>query len=243
MEILFQDEHYVAVVKPPGMMVHRNEFDRTGPAVIQTLRRQLGKRVYPVHRLDRATSGVMVLAFSSEACGALGAAFASQSVTKTYVAIVRGFTEEGGLIDRPIKQRETQRIQEAQTLYKTLARGSWPQPIGPFDHARFSLVAVRPLTGRRHQIRRHLRSSNHHLIGDTRWGDGRYNRYFRQHFDSHQLLLMAKELVFSHPYHREIIHLKAPLDSEFARLAARFNWAITDAEVFDWGLPSEPQPI
>ena len=224
LQVLFQDEHFAAVFKPAGMMVHRNEFDRTGPAVVQAARRQFGRRVYPVHRLDRATSGVLILAFSPEACGALAKSFSERTVHKGYLTIVRGFSPDQGFIDKPIRQRETDITQTAQTQFRTLAKAVWPLPIGDFAEARFSLVAVRPLTGRRHQIRRHLRGLNHPIIGDTRWGDGRHNRYFRTHFSSRQLLLTANELALCQPFSDEQIRICAPIDSEFLRLAEIFSW-------------------
>lgn len=234
LKILYQDEHYVAVLKPSGMMVHHNGFDRHSPVAVQTLRQQLGQRVYPVHRLDRATSGVLVFALSSQATAKLAHEFQSRAVHKTYLAIVRGHVQGKGLIDRPITLKETKQEQAAQTRYGALAKVTLPIPVGAYPEARYSLVAVRPITGRRHQIRRHLRSANHPIIGDTRLGDSTHNRLFREHFSSRRLLLSARAIEFRHPITKVTVQIVAPVDGEFTRLGEIFGWGTVLAESKPW---------
>lgn len=224
LKLLYQDENYVAVHKPSGMLVHHNEFDRHSRAAVQVLRKQFGKRVYPVHRLDRGTSGVMVFAFSPEATAALGEVFQARQVTKTYLAIVRGFLEGGGVIDKPITHPDTKQQQSARSRFQGLAKVTLPVPVGNYPEARYSLVAVQPLTGRQHQIRRHLRSLNHPIVGDTRMGDTAHNQLFRDRFQSNRLLLTAFSLEFEHPMTGEWLTITAPNDGEFLRLGALFGW-------------------
>lgn len=224
LKVLFRDENVVAVYKPSGMMVHYNQFDRHSPVVVQTLRKQLGTKVYPVHRLDRATSGVMLLGLNSETTKSLCEAFENREVIKLYVAIVRGHLDGEKFIDRPIVDHQTKQSQAAQTSIMSLAKVTLPIPVGRYPEARYSMVAVRPWTGRRHQIRRHLRGIDHPIIGDTRLGDGTHNVFFRERFQSNQLLLTAVSLQFQHPFTKEWVEVKAPLDGEFLRVGEFFSW-------------------
>jgi tRNA pseudouridine65 synthase len=221
--VLHRDEHLVAVHKPAGLLVHRNAHAGREPFLVQLLRDQLGQRVYPVHRLDRPTSGLMIVALTPEAASDLARQFAGRGVEKTYVAVVRGFTDERGGIDAPLRA-ESGAEQEALTRYERLDTVELPLPVGPYATARFSLVLVTPLTGRTHQIRRHFAHIRHPVIGDVLRGDSRQNRFFREHFDMHRLLLASLSLRFAHPATGEPLRLTCPPAPELQNLFARLGW-------------------
>ncbi len=195
MQVLHRNERWIAVDKPSGLVVHRGERTRTEPAVLQIVRDLVGRRVYPVHRLDRATSGVLVLALDREAAGWLGAAFAERRVLKRYLAIVRGWVAERGVIDSPLREEPTRDPADALTEYTRLHCFEVPVPVGRYATARYSLLEAVPHTGRMHQLRRHFAHLRHPIVGDVRYGDGRHNRMFRERFGLHRLLLHAQRLV------------------------------------------------
>lgn len=225
-EILFKDQWLCAVNKPPGIMVHRSSIGTDRAFVLQKLRDQLGRRVWPVHRLDRATSGVLLFALDPETARQLGHAFMERRVDKHYLAVVRGWTEPGGTIDHPLARHKEAEPRSARTRYQRLATCELPFPVGCFETARYSLVEASPETGRRHQIRRHFKHISHHLIGDTTYGDGRHNRLFRQHLRCHRMLLHASRLALEHPWEGGRLELAATLEEAFARVAVEaFGWA------------------
>lgn len=237
LDILFQDEHFVAVNKPRGLLVHRSAIDRRETRfAMQMVRDQIGRRVYPVHRIDKPTSGVLLFAFNPEAARSLMEVFQGHKVRKTYLAVVRGHTQEQGRIDYPLREepdrmtdrraRQGKEAQPAVTDYRRLATVELPFPVGRYASSRYSLVAVTPFTGRRHQIRRHMKHIFHPVVGDTTHGDGRHNRFFREQFDCHRLLLSAVELSFVHPYTGEGLTVSAPLDAGFQTIIERFGWCV-----------------
>ena len=223
-KIVYEDDYYVAVDKPSGLLVHRTCFLRKAEALVQILRDQIGLRVYPVHRLDRSTSGIIVFAKSSEAAGYLSECFRNREVQKEYLAVSRGFLDPEGIIDYPLKDDPQKEPQSAITTYKRLATVELPIPVGPYNTARYSLASVIPRTGRTHQIRRHFRHIAHPLVGDTTYGEGRQNRLFRSHFDIHRLLLIAKKISFFHHYLNRIISLEVSPDEQITELFNKFGW-------------------
>lgn len=225
--ILYEDDVIVAVHKPAGLMVHRSYVD-TGETqfLLQLLRDQLGCYVYPVHRLDRPTSGVILFAKSSEIAAILADQFSARGVAKTYQALVRGFMPEHGVIDYPLKVIKDKKAprkyvaadkpaQSAVTHYRQLKHFELGYPSGKFSTSRYALIEVQPLTGRTHQIRRHLKHVFHPIIGDTRYGDNHHTDYFRQQYDCQRLLLAATHLSFRHPVSLHIMNVQAPLESTF----------------------------
>ncbi len=193
LRILYQDPDLVVVDKPAGYHVHPPEDQKhkisSQVNSLRILRDQLGCYVYPVHRLDRATSGVLVFALSPESAGELGKKFQTREIIKTYFCVTRGWTEDSGMIDYSC----------AQTQYETLVRVELPFSTKRYERSRYSLVRVRPLTGRMHQIRKHFAHLSHHLIGDTVYGDGEQNRIFREKLGIRRLLLKAQVIEFQHP--------------------------------------------
>jgi tRNA pseudouridine65 synthase len=195
MQVLRREERWIAVDKPAGLVVHRGERTRHEPAALQLVRDLVGRHVYPVHRLDRATSGVLLLALDPETARWLGAAFAERRVQKRYVAIVRGWVAERGVIDSPLLEEGAPAPAQAITAFARLSCFEVPVPVGRYATGRYSLVEAFPHTGRMHQLRRHFAHLHHPIVGDVRYGDGRHNRMFRDRFGVHRLLLHAQRLV------------------------------------------------
>jgi tRNA pseudouridine65 synthase len=232
--ILFRDEHYAAVFKPAGVQMHRSWIDREPTQyALQLARDALGRRVYPVHRLDRPTAGCLLFALSPDAAARMMEQFAAGRVEKTYLAVVRGHVAESGVIDYPLveeadvltdrRARRDQPAQPAVTSYRRLAAVELPHPVGRYATARYSLVRVTPHTGRRHQIRRHLKHIFHPIVGDTTHGDAAHNRLFREQFGCRRLLLAAIALATPHPYSGTHLHVTAPLDEELRGLLERLG--------------------
>lgn len=237
LEIVYQDEYFVAVNKPAGMLVHRSWLDRHETQfVMQTLRDQIGQHVFPLHRLDRPTSGVLIFALSSEVASQVMPMFANHEMKKTYHAIVRGWIEEGGTLDYPLKVEldkiadkfasDEKEAQEAVTDYQPLASVEVPHSTGRFPTTRYCLMELSPHTGRKHQLRRHMAHLRHPIVGDTTHGDGKHNKLFRDVYDSHRLLLHASILEFVHPFSGETLTIKAGFDETWQALSHTFEWSL-----------------
>lgn len=225
LNILYRDDNTIAVDKPPGMLVHRSWIAEEDTVfLLQTLRDQIGQRVYPVHRLDRPTSGVILFALSSEAARKMCSVFEQREIRKEYLAIVRGYTDENGHINYPLREEPHKPEQQAVTDYERIATVELPIAIGRYNTTRYSLVRVTPITGRMRQIRKHFHHIFHPLIGDTSHGEGRHNRLFREQFDCHRLLLHAHRLTLPHPDTGAPLTIEAPLPVEFTRLFEAFGW-------------------
>lgn len=238
LRILYQDEYLVAVDKPSGMLVHRSFLDKHETMfVMQTLRDQIGQHVFPVHRLDRPTSGVLVFALSGEVARLLGEQQEQKCWRKHYLAVIRGFLTEGGELDYALKEeldkiadkfsRDDKAPQAALTRYQPLQQIELPIPVSKYPAARYSLVALQPITGRKHQLRRHLAHLRHPIVGDTSHGDGKHNRLFQQHFNCRRLMLVAKQLTLPHPITAEPLLLTAGLN-ELVPLFQQFGWPVDD---------------
>ncbi|MEJ1297406.1 MAG: pseudouridine synthase [Candidatus Sedimenticola sp. (ex Thyasira tokunagai)] len=221
--ILYRDEHYIAIDKPAGMLVHRTRISDGTRFALQALRDQIGQWVYPVHRLDRPTSGVLLFALSSDAARQLVGEFEARRVEKRYLAVVRGYTDDQGHIDYALLEEEGKERQEAVTDYRRLATVELPYAVSRYTTARFSLLEITPLTGRMHQIRKHMKHIFHPIVGDTTHGDGKQNQLFRDHLDSHRLLLMAQSISFRHPYTGEKLTIEVGMDDEWLRLFTRLE--------------------
>ena len=195
--ILHRTPDFVAIDKPSGLLVHRSTLSAERESCVSILRAQLGEWVHPIHRLDRATSGVVLFAFNSITANELAQAFRERKVSKTYLALVRGHVPESGEIDKPLRknfENKTSPYREAVTRYRRLAVAELPFAVGKYATARYSLVEVQTLTGRQHQIRRHMASISHPIIGDTTHGDGRHNLFIREKYGIFRLLLHAAQI-------------------------------------------------
>lgn len=229
LEIVYQDEHLVAINKPAGLLVHRSLIDRHETRfALQLTRDQIGQKVYPVHRLDKPTSGVLLFALDSNTARLLSEQFTAGQIQKIYTAIARGYVEESGIIDHPLKEK-LDRIADAQadkdkpaqtaiTHFQCLQTYELPYAVDRHPSSRYSLLTLEPKTGRKHQLRRHMKHISHHLIGDTTHGNGKHNRFFREKFSSHRLLLHASSLSLQHPHTKTPLILKANLPDDFATI-------------------------
>lgn len=229
-DIIHQDDDLVAVNKPSGIKVHRGSYDaRRERFVLQLVRDQVGRHLYPVHRLDKPTSGILVFALNPGAARSLAKSFARRRVHKTYLAVVRGYIAETGEVDHPLRGSEDGEVLDkaprpALTRYLRLDTAELPVAVGRYATGRYSLVQVVPATGRMHQIRRHMRHLRHPVINDRQYGDNKHNRFFSEDLRCRRLLLAATEIGFPHPRTRETTRLTAPLDADFMEVLRRMGW-------------------
>ena len=234
LEIVYQDESLVAINKPAGLLVHRSRIDvRATEFALQRLRDQIQQPVFPVHRLDRPTSGVLLFALNSTIAAAVANQFQQRTVEKSYHAIVRGFLAEDGrwnealvekqdrIVDR--KASKNKEAQPATTLFRSLRQWEVPLSAGKYPTSRYSLTLIRPLTGRKHQIRRHFNHMAHPIIGDTTFGDRRHNRLFAEQLGCRRLLLAATELKLDHPVAGSRISITAGIGTAFEKAITRLN--------------------
>jgi tRNA pseudouridine65 synthase len=233
LDILYRDDHLIAIDKPPGLLVHRSDIDRHETRfAVQLLRDQIGRHVFPAHRLDKGTSGVLLFALDSDTARSLGQAFERGEVEKTYLAVVRGWPPESGIIDHPLSRRyddhgralPATEAQPACTHFRRLASIELPYAVDRYPSARYALVELSPKTGRQHQLRRHMKHIAHPIVGDTTYGKGRHNRFFHETLGCKRLLLAAVRLQLRHPISGESLDLRAPLSGEFAAIIRRMNW-------------------
>lgn len=224
---LHDDERLLVVDKPAGLLVHRTALDaHDDDSVLQRLRAEGEPRLWPVHRLDKGTSGVLVLARDADAARLLGAAFEDGGVGKRYLALVRGWPAPAGVVDHPLardpeRPSAGQETRPARTHWQRLAAFDWPLQVDArFASARYALVEVRPETGRRHQIRRHFKHIGHPLIGDSTHGKGVHNRAVAAWLGLARLWLHAQALTLPHPDGGTALTVAAPPGAEWAPLLA-----------------------
>ncbi|WP_394200490.1 tRNA pseudouridine(65) synthase TruC [Shewanella waksmanii] len=243
-EVLFEDEDLVAIHKPAGLLVHRSYLARKERFfAMQLTRDKVGCHVFPVHRLDRPTSGVLLFAKSSEMANKLCEQFAGKSIEKHYIALVRGNMHEAGLLDYALKQEfddhgdkhadRDKAAQEAQTYYQPLLNCEIPFSSGRYATSRYCLIQLTPHTGRKHQLRRHMAHLRHPIIGDTTHGDGKQNRFFREHFAVNRLWLIAKKLSFDHPRTGERLCIETELEPQWLNLFEQLGWQQTQLSTED----------
>ncbi|MBN7824839.1 tRNA pseudouridine(65) synthase TruC [Bowmanella dokdonensis] len=234
LQILYRDESLIAVNKPAGLLVHRSLIDKYETRfAVQALRDQIGQRVYPVHRLDKPTSGVLLFALNPEMARSMTELFTTGRVEKRYQALVRGFTPDEGMIDYPLREkldkiadkraRKDKPAQPALSLYRTLQRFELPIPVRPYQSARYSLVELWPKTGRKHQLRRHMAHLRHPIVGDVNHGDGKHNAMVRDRFGFVGLALTACEMNFEHPRSRQMIKITCGTEDRFQALLAKWR--------------------
>jgi tRNA pseudouridine65 synthase len=222
LDLLYLDDAVAVIAKPAGLPTHPG-FRTDGPSCMALLRNQLGRWVYPAHRLDSGTSGVLVFGLTPAAAAGLGAAFRNGTVAKKYLAIVRGYMPAAGRIERPLARVTPggdTAPKAAVTEFSRLQTTELPWPVRPYATARYSLVRLQPHTGRTHQLRRHMAGIAHPIIGDTRYGDGAHNAEALRRVGSRRLLLHAAGLAFPHPLTGATVACDAPLCPEFRRAAA-----------------------
>ena len=258
LDILYRDDWLVAIHKPSGLLVHRSPIAAHEQRfAVQLLRDQLGRRVFPVHRLDRGTSGVLLFALDREVARTLAGRFESRAVDKRYLAVVRGHPAASGVIDHPLVRRldpielrhgrgagardalpedidepvdgdradrDQALAQAARTRFRRLATVELPYAVDRYPSSRYALVELIPETGRRHQLRRHLKHIAHPIIGDATYGKGRHNRLFQALFGSQRLLLACTRLSFAHPLSGVTLRIEAPPARDFIDLMRTLGW-------------------
>ena len=223
LEIVFDDMHIIGINKPPNIAVHKSKVvGNQDVFVLQLLRNQVGYKVYPIHRLDSKTSGVLLFAKSSQDVANFQQLFYTKNIKKDYLAIVRGFFPEKQTLDYGLKT-EDGKIQEAITSFSLINKYELPIPFGKHSSSRYSLISCAPLTGRTHQIRRHLAHLNHPIIGDRPHGCNKQNKLFKERWDMYSMLLHAKSVSFIHPITNQKMHIEAKVSGEFKRMLDMLN--------------------
>ena len=234
LDIVYRDDQLVAINKPSGLLVHRSPIDRHETRfAVQLLRDQMGQRVYPVHRLDKPTSGLLLFALDSDTARELSNQLYEGRVAKSYLAIVRGHAPESMEIDHPLRDETDHAgnrisdgvVRAAQTSMRCLERWTLDRPVDRYPEARYSLVELSPHTGRHRQLRRHMKHISHPIIGDTRFGKGTHNRFFRDNFNCHRLLLAAVSLMLNHPLTGERIEIECTPEASFSSVIDRLREA------------------
>jgi len=232
--LLYRDEWFAAFHKPAGMLVHRSSLDtRETRFALQEARNLVGCRLYLLHRLDRPTSGILLFAAEKEAARKGAELFRNETVNKVYLAVARGWVPEEGIIDHPLADDlgglrnsggRTGTVREARTAFRRLACAELPFAVSNHPTTRYSLAEIRPQSGRRRQIRRHFKHIFHPIVGDTTYGEGRHNRFFRERFGCARLMLAAVKLSFHHPFTGERAEIFCPPEESFLSVARGLGW-------------------
>jgi len=217
-EILYQDEHFIAICKPHDILVHRTKLSQDTVFVLQSLSKQVDKYLYPIHRLDRKTSGILLFAFSSEIAKTIHDQFQTGEITKTYLAICRGHLPQLEMTIDYALTNDRGKIQDAITHVKVLKQSEIAVPQGKFQTSRYSLVKVKPLTGRFHQIRKHLKHIFHPIVGDRPHGCNKQNKLFKEKWNMGTMLLHAQQLQLHHPITEDVMVISTPPLDEFQRM-------------------------
>lgn len=224
--ILYQDEYFVAINKPHGLLVHKTSIaQEQNNFALQILRDQLGKYLYPIHRLDRKTSGVLLFAFDKVTASILQETLQKEETVKQYIAIVRGYFPKKVKVDYALTN-DNGKVQDALTYFECLTQSEIDLPNGIFDTARYSLVACYPKTGRMHQIRKHLNHLRHPIIGDRPHGCNKQNRLLLEKFKLTEMMLHSKSLTLVHPKSTHPICIEASFSSSFLKMAEALQLSI-----------------
>lgn len=218
LEVLFEDDYFVAINKPHGLAVHKSKLIRnTNEFAVTQIREQTGRKLDPVHRLDRKTSGVLLFSDNLEAIQNIQLDFVNHRIQKTYYAIVRGFAPEQITIDHPIKSDDGNE-KEAITELERISTTELDIPYGNHSSSRYSFVKLMPKTGRMHQLRKHMQHLRHPIIGDRPHGCNKQNKLFKERWDMTTMLLHAKSLEFTHPLTKKSIEISADFHIEYKRM-------------------------
>ncbi|MDB2417982.1 pseudouridine synthase [Flavobacteriaceae bacterium] len=227
LEIIYQDNYCLLVTKPNNVLVHhahhsRNKIDEV--SLIQLIENQFGKRYYPIHRLDRKTSGIILLASKREYVASFQALFTNNEIQKIYYGVVRGFSQEHLIIDSPVKGRDALVYKDAETQLKLLDKIILEIPVKPYKSSRYSLVELKPKTGRMHQLRIHMNKVSTPLINDAKYGDKNHDLMYAEQFGWRNLFLHAGSLEFIHPFTNQKLTLKSSFSEDWIQLFQKFSW-------------------
>ncbi|WP_442266493.1 pseudouridine synthase [Tenacibaculum sp. ZS6-P6] len=226
-EIIYEDEYCIVVTKPNDVVVHHAYHSRNvreEDSLLQLLNIQFQQKFYPVHRLDRRTSGIILLTKETQYVSKFQQLFTENNIQKKYLGVVRGFSPETKIIDSPVKGKDSKVYKEAETHLKTLQNVILNVPVKPYDTSRYSLVELLPKTGRLHQLRIHMNKISHPLIGDGKYGDKNHNAMFEENFNWKNLFLHAISLEFEHPFTKEKLNLVSSLPKNWKDLFNEFKW-------------------
>lgn len=223
LEIIYQDSYLVAINKPHGLLVHRSSIAADVDIfALQLLRDQIGMHVYPIHRLDRKTSGVLLFALTSDVAAEMQRLFVNHSIKKEYCAIVRGWMPNETDLLYAIKN-ERGNSRDAHTLFKNIEHSEIELPFGKHATSRYSLISAFPKTGRWHQIRQHLAHLRHPIIADRPHGCNKQNKLFKEKWNMDTMMLHALSVQFTHPVTHKFLFVKADLSKEFLRTMQLLN--------------------
>ena len=227
LEIIYQDSYCLLVTKPNNVLVHhahhsRNKIDEK--SLLQLIEDQFGIKYYPIHRLDRKTSGIILLASKRSYVASFQSLFTNNQIQKIYFGVVRGFSQEFKIIDSPVKGRDTDVYKEAETHIKLLDKITLDIPVKPYDTSRYSLVELLPKTGRMHQLRIHMNKVSTPLINDAKYGDKNHDIMYGEQFGWKNLFLHAGSLEFTHPFTEEKLILKSSFSEDWIQLFEKFSW-------------------
>lgn len=225
-DILYEDSFIIIVNKPNNLLIHNSYYARNikDATLLELLTHQFNTDFYPIHRLDRKTSGIIVLAKQKEQVAIFQELFNSKSIQKVYLGIVRGFINESRTINTNVKHPETKIYKEAETYCEPLLTKSLEIPVHPYKSSRYSFVKLIPKTGRIHQLRIHMNKISHPIIGDYKYGDRFHNRMFEKEFNCNKLFLHAYSISFMHPILAKQIYIKASLPNDWIKIMETFNW-------------------
>jgi tRNA pseudouridine65 synthase len=227
LEIIYQDSYCLLVTKPNNVLVHhahhsRNKIDEK--SLMQLIENQLGTRYFPIHRLDRKTSGIILLASKKEYVSTFQALFTNKEIKKIYYGVVRGYSQDNRIIDSPVKGRDALVYKEAESHLKCLDKIELNIPVKPYDSSRYSLVELTPTTGRMHQLRIHMNKLSTPLINDAKYGDKNHNTMYGDQFGWKNLFLHAGSLAFTHPFSNQELFLKSSFSDDWIQLFEKFSW-------------------
>jgi len=228
LEILFEDQYSIVVNKPNNVLVHHAHHSRNvadEKSLLQLLNLQIGGKFYPIHRLDRKTSGSIILAKETQFVAKFQELFTKNKIQKIYYGVVRGHSPETKIIDSPVKGRDGKVHKEALTHLNTLDTTTLDMPVKPYNSSRYSLVEMKPKTGRMHQLRVHMNKISHPLLGDSKYGDKNHNIMFDEKFACKNMFLHAGCLKFTHPYSEQALKIKASFPKDWMVVFKKFNWA------------------
>lgn len=231
LEIIFEDAYLLCVNKPNNVLVHHAHHSRNvadEDSLLQLIEKELKIKVFPIHRLDRKTSGIIMLAKETMYVSKFQELFTNNEIQKTYFGVVRGYSPDSKTIDSPVKGRDANVHKEALTHLKTLDKITLNIPVKPYDSSRYSLVELAPKTGRMHQLRVHSNKVSHPLIGDSKYGDKNHNVMYTAHFNWSNLFLHAHSLKFTHPHSQEELHLIADFPNDWKQLFEKFEWEMLE---------------
>ena len=227
LEIIYQDNYCLLVTKPNNVLVHHAHHSRNKieeESLIQLIENQFGKRYYPIHRLDRKTSGIILLASKREYVASFQALFTNNEIQKIYYGVVRGFSQDNKVINSPVKGRDALVYREAETHLNCLDKIELNIPVKPYDSSRYSLVELRPKTGRMHQLRIHMNKVSTPLINDAKYGDKNHDLMYAKEFGWKNLFLHAGSLEFIHPFTNKKLILKSSFSEDWIQLFQEFSW-------------------